>query len=248
MRSRWKYTAVTVIAFGWIVLSIFAPYQFQMYRDSQILGKPHLQDHPVDETEEELPVLTILDKLKLLSSEKITGVSTGNQYSGERILTQCSSELQELFHRGVLTADPSGAQWEQRTGSAALVMSSYDDSRAMILWTVVLSSDNGYLKCGIDDETGRILYLYTADYNGDKETLTSDKVLAFAGYLGVESGENTGMAALAATFMEILEPRDSILKDYPYVFQQGESAVLYYAAETEYGFYLGHDVTEMVYP
>lgn len=245
MKSRWKNTAVTVITLGLITLSIFAPYRLQLYRDNQILGKPHFQENPIDDTEEDLTVLTILDKLKLLSSEKIADVSTGNQYSGDSIILQCSAELKELFQRGVLTFDPAGTQWEQRTSSAALVMSSYDDSRAMILWTVVLSSDTAYLKCGIDDETGRILYLYTADFTGEKETLTDEKVLAFADYLGVDIGENARMTALMTILTDLLPAGDTMEKDYQYPFMQGGSAVMYYAAETEYGFYLGHDVSDL---
>ena len=234
-----------MITLGLITLSIFAPYRLQLYKDNQILGKPHLQENPIDDTEEEVPVLTILDKLKLLSSEKIADVSTGNQYSGDSIIIQCTAELKELFRRGVLTLDPAGTQWEQRTGSATLVMNSYDDSRAMILWTVVLSSDTAYLKCGIDDETGRILYLYTADFNGEKETLTDEKVLAFADYLGVDVGENARISALMTIFTDVLAARDTMKEYYQYRFRQGGSAVLYYAAETEYGFYLGHDVIDL---
>lgn len=244
MKYRWKSIVLTALASAAVCISVSLPYRVQLYKDHQLMGIPHLQEIPITR-QEELPALSVFDKLRLLSSRKVTAVSGGNYFSEEEIMEQCRLELQLLFACDILPQNFAETQWSTKAAAAALLLDTDSPDQGMILWTVTFSSDSACLQCGIDDETGKILYFYAADYSSGEPVLSDSQVQAFAAYLGASAAEPEQLSSFTLTAF-MLPQEDSFQNDYQYEFILDKETLTYNAVKTKYGILFGHNLLSPV--
>ncbi|MEG0597445.1 MAG: hypothetical protein RR502_05300 [Oscillospiraceae bacterium] len=240
MNSKVKTIGLTAIVLAAVCGSVLLPYRAQLYGDNRIFGVMHLQETAAVAPTER-PGLPLYDKLRLLSGEKVTTVDAGKHYSEAEITAQCEAQAQLLYDKGVLRENPAEIVWNQKTAVASLLLEMTGASQGMILWTLTFSAEEAFLQCGMDDETGKILYFYQTDAPGESRAVSDAQMEAFADYLGASlAPEGKRISSLTAT--TVLPQEDSIQIDCQYglIFAGGQ--LPYHVAKTEQGVFFGHNL------
>ncbi|MDD2957712.1 MAG: hypothetical protein PHR92_04200 [Lachnospiraceae bacterium] len=241
MKSKGKIAALSALVLLAVCLSVLLPYGVQRYRDQQQIGVAHLRETPLEQ-QLSAPPLSVFDKLRLLSGGEAAVVSTGNMYTEAEIKVQCTAELKLLYDGGVLTQNPGEVPWMQQTATAALLLGVDDSAQGMILWTVNFSSDTVLAQCGIDDETGKILYLYAANFEGASPVISEEQIHGLAAYWGAAVSSESRQQSSFTPAAISLPQGDSFQNDYQYLFSWDDAELTIHAAETTHGIFLGHNL------
>ncbi|MEG1931451.1 MAG: hypothetical protein RR131_09995, partial [Anaerovorax sp.] len=95
--------------------------------------------------------------------------------------------------------------------------------------------------CGMDDETGKILYFYQTDAPRESQGVSDAQMGAFADYLGASlAPEGKRISSLTAT--TLLPKEDSIETDYQYGIIFEGKQLPYNVAKTKQGIFFGHNL------
>lgn len=240
MRNKVRTIVLSLFVLIIVGMSVLLPYQMQLHKDQQILGLLHFKAKPLA-IQEELPTLSMLDRLKLLSGEKVNTASIG-KHSKESIKEQCTTELQLLCDKDIIPQIFMEMMWKETVAVAGLLLDAENVNQGMVLWTLTLSTDTAYLQCGMDDETGKILYLYFADDMGETPDLSNRQIEAFALYLGLEATTDSINLSTAIFTITSLPHKDYFDNDYQCVFSLGGEQIFYHVAKTNHGVFYGHNL------
>lgn len=246
MKNKGRSIVLSLLVLAVVGISVLLPYQAQLHKDRQILGLPHFQVKPLL-IQEELPSLSMLDRLKLLSGEKVNTASVG-KHSEKSIKKQCATELQTLCDKGIVPLLFTEIMWTKTAAVAGLLLDAENVNQGMVLWTLTFSSDTAYMQCGVDDDAGKILYLYAADQKGEAAGLSDSQIEAFALYLGLETSTDSIERSTSAFTITSLPRRDYIDIDYKYVFSLDGEQIVYNVAQTKQGVFYGHNLLTTAMP
>jgi hypothetical protein len=160
MKKAMKYILMTLISLEIALICLFFPSELSKWKDKQMIGSINLDE--IEETKiEHNQQMTMLEKLELFANMKNTSdtiiISQGKYLKVEEIRKVCKREISQLKDMGIIQDFNFEFDTDTITTELNFYISTEEPTKSMIVWTAMISNDNGALVINLDDETGKIL-------------------------------------------------------------------------------------------